>query len=34
MAIVVWSLLGVAFLFPHWYNLLFLNCPDQIYCEN
>jgi hypothetical protein len=28
------SLSGVAFLFPHWYNLLFLNCPDQIYCEN
>lgn len=27
MAIVVWSLSGVAFLFAHWYNLLFLNCP-------
>ena len=30
----IWSLSGVAFLFPHWYNLLFLNCPDQIYCQN
>ena len=34
MAIVVWSLSGVAFLFSHWYNLLFLNCPDKIYWEN
>ena len=30
----VGSLSGVAFLFAHWYNLRFLNCPSQIYCEN
>ena len=34
MASVVWSLSGVAFLFAHWYNLLFLNCPSHIYCQN
>lgn len=28
------SLSVVAFLFAHWYNLLFLNCPNQIYCQN
>ena len=34
MALGVGILSGVAFVFAHWYNLLFLNCPSHIYCQN